>query len=83
MVALSDGDTVSVLQEGKAVKVRLHGIDTPERKQPYGTRAQQYASGYPFPTSSCFFRIWLFSLAEVTWAWKNLGTFRIWIKSLS
>jgi micrococcal nuclease len=29
VVGISDGDTISVLREGKAVKVRLHGVDTP------------------------------------------------------
>jgi micrococcal nuclease len=31
VVGISDGDTLSVLREGKAVKVRLHGVDTPEK----------------------------------------------------
>jgi endonuclease YncB( thermonuclease family) len=31
VVGISDGDTISVLREGKAVKVRLHGVDTPEQ----------------------------------------------------
>jgi len=29
-------------------KIRLHGIDTPERKQPFGTRARQFASELTF-----------------------------------
>ena len=45
VVAISDGDTLTLLvPDGtsfKQVKVRLGEIDTPERKQPYGTRAQQ------------------------------------------
>ena len=48
VVGISDGDTVSVLREGKAVKVRLHGIDTPEKKQPFGTQARQVASALAF-----------------------------------
>ena len=48
VVGLSDGDTVSVLREGKAVKVRLYGIDTPEKKQPFGTQARQTASALAF-----------------------------------
>ena len=48
VVGLSDGDTLSVLREGKAVKVRLHGIDTPESKQPFGTRARQYTGELAF-----------------------------------
>jgi endonuclease YncB( thermonuclease family) len=48
VVGLSDGDTFQILREGKAVKVRLHGIDTPEKAQPFGARAQQYASELVF-----------------------------------
>jgi endonuclease YncB( thermonuclease family) len=48
VVGLGDGDTLSVLREGKAVKIRLHGIDTPESKQPFGTRARQYTGELAF-----------------------------------
>ena len=48
VVGVSDGDTLTLLvPDGasfKQVKVRLGEIDTPERKQPYGTRAQQTLS---------------------------------------
>ena len=33
VIGVSDVDTISVMREGKAVKVRLHGIDCPEKKQ--------------------------------------------------
>jgi endonuclease YncB( thermonuclease family) len=33
VVGVSDGDTISVMRGGKAVKVRLYGIDCPEKKQ--------------------------------------------------
>jgi micrococcal nuclease len=31
VVGLSDGDTLSVLRAGKAVKVWLYGVDAPEK----------------------------------------------------
>ena len=31
VVGISDGDTIRVLREGKAVKVRLYGIDAPRK----------------------------------------------------
>jgi endonuclease YncB( thermonuclease family) len=40
VVGGSDGDTVKVMREGRAVKIRLHGINCPEKKQPYGPRAK-------------------------------------------
>ena len=42
VVAVADGDTVTVLtSEKKQVKVRLRGIDAPERKQAFGTKARE------------------------------------------
>ena len=42
VVGISDGDTITVLTEKREqVKVRLAEIDTPEARQPYGTRARQ------------------------------------------
>ncbi len=47
-VAVTDGDTAKVMREGKEVKVRFWGIDTPEKKQAYGTKAKQFTSGLIF-----------------------------------
>ena len=42
VVSLADGDTLTVLDAGKTQhKIRLHGIDTPEKKQAYGTKARE------------------------------------------
>ena len=48
VVGIADGDTISVLREGKAVKVRLHGVDTPEKAQAYGTQARKLTSDMAF-----------------------------------
>jgi endonuclease YncB( thermonuclease family) len=48
VVGISDGDTISVLRDGKAVKVRLHGIDTPEKAQAFGTQARQFTGELVF-----------------------------------
>lgn len=42
VVGVTDGDTIKVLHDGKQVKVRLYGIDTPERKQAYGKQATKF-----------------------------------------
>ena len=34
-----DGDTIEILKNDEFVKVRLHGIDAPERSQKYGKKA--------------------------------------------
>lgn len=42
VVSITDGDTIIVRPEqGPSVKVRLIGIDAPERGQAFGTRARQ------------------------------------------
>ena len=58
VVGISDGDTITVLtDEKRQVKVRLYGVDCPESKQAYGTRARQSTSGHVFrqarPGGSC------------------------------
>ena len=45
VVGVADGDTVTVLEESdQQHKVRLAGIDAPERRQAYGDRAKQHLS---------------------------------------
>ena len=49
VVGVHDGDTITVLTNDKrSVKVRLYGIDAPESKQPYGSRAKQRLSELVF-----------------------------------
>jgi len=43
MVRVLDGDTIEVLHNGKAERIRLNGIDAPEQDQDYGQRAKQLA----------------------------------------
>lgn len=40
IVGITDGDTVKVIHDGQQVKVRLYGIDTPEKKQAFGQAAK-------------------------------------------
>ena len=42
VVHVADGDTITVLKDGnEQVKVRLYGIDCPEKGQAFGTRANR------------------------------------------
>jgi endonuclease YncB( thermonuclease family) len=47
-VGVHDGDTISVMKAGRAVKIRLEGIDCPEMGQDFGTKAKQFTSGMVF-----------------------------------
>ena len=43
VVSVTDGDTIKVFNAEKGqVKIRLYGIDTPEKAQPYGKAAGKY-----------------------------------------
>jgi endonuclease YncB( thermonuclease family) len=48
VVRIVDGDTLVLLVDEKQFKIRLSDIDTPERKQPFGTRAKQALSELAF-----------------------------------
>jgi endonuclease YncB( thermonuclease family) len=49
VVAISDGDTITLLTEDKRqIKIRLVGIDTPEKKQAFGTKARDHLASRIF-----------------------------------
>lgn len=49
IVAIADGDTVTLLDASKTQhKIRLAGIDAPEKKQPFGQRSKESLSDLVF-----------------------------------
>ena len=42
VIGVTDGDTITVLRDQTQVKVRLYGIDCPEKGQSWGKRAKQF-----------------------------------------
>ncbi len=44
VVGVSDGDTITVLHNGKGERIRLDGIVCPEKRQAFGRRAKQFTS---------------------------------------
>ncbi|MDO9567244.1 MAG: thermonuclease family protein [Candidatus Desulfaltia sp.] len=48
VVGISDGDTITVLHNNTGEKIRLYGIDTPEKRQDFGNKAKQFTSNMVF-----------------------------------
>lgn len=48
VTAIKDGDTIELLRDRTTYRIRLEGIDCPEKKQPYGNRAKQFVSDLCF-----------------------------------
>jgi micrococcal nuclease len=48
VVAVHDGDTISIRTGSSTVRVRLYGIDCPEYQQPFSARARQFTSKMVF-----------------------------------
>lgn len=48
VVSVLDGDTIEVLHNKKAERIRLQGIDCPEKGQPFGNNAKQATSALVF-----------------------------------
>jgi len=44
VVSVSDGDTIKVLHEGKEEKIRLYGVDAPEKGQAFGQKAKDFTA---------------------------------------
>lgn len=44
VTGIKDGDTYTVFYNGSEQTIRLAHIDCPEKKQPFGSKAKQFAS---------------------------------------
>ena len=48
VVGVADGDTIDVMHDGRSERLRLWGIDCPEKSQAFGQRAKQFTSDTVF-----------------------------------
>lgn len=49
VIKIADGDTITVLtNNNEQVKVRLYGIDAPEKKQEFGTKSKDFTADFCF-----------------------------------
>ena len=44
-VRVLDGDTIEALRSGSAVRIRLSGVDAPEKTQAFGMKAKEFTVG--------------------------------------
>lgn len=44
VIAVLDGDTIEVFTDGKPVRVRLAGVDCPEKRQAFGIKAKEFTA---------------------------------------
>ena len=44
VIAVLDGDQITVVHDRRQQKIRLNGIDSPEVQQPFGKRAKQFTA---------------------------------------
>jgi micrococcal nuclease len=45
VVSVADGDTFTMLVKKEQIRIRLHGIDCPEKSQDFGNVAKEFLSG--------------------------------------
>jgi micrococcal nuclease len=48
VVSIADGDTFTMLINNEQIKIRLHGIDCPEKSQDFGNVAKEFLSDLVF-----------------------------------
>ncbi|RJP93930.1 MAG: nuclease [Desulfobacteraceae bacterium] len=48
VVGVADGDTITVLENQTQYKIRIFGVDCPEKSQDFGTQAKQFTSDLVF-----------------------------------
>lgn len=53
IIRVIDGDTLDIAAEGKTLRVRLRGIDAPEKAQPWGSESLQMLKGFLGDSSVC------------------------------
>ena len=53
VIGITDGDTIRVLQNDAVQKIRLRGIDCPEKRQPFGKQAKLLTSQLAFGKTVC------------------------------
>jgi len=68
VVKVADGDTITILTaDFTQIKVRLHGIDCPERNQDFGNKAKQ------FTTVQCIGKVVIVKVTDTDRYGRSIG----------
>ena len=77
VVAITDGDTLTILDAGRRQhKVRIAGIDAPEKRQPWGERSRQHMANLAFgksPLADCYKKSYERQVCRVYVAGADVG----------
>lgn len=68
VVKVADGDTITILTaDFTQIKVRLHGIDCPEKSQDFGNKAKQFTS------NQCFGKVVMVKITDTDRYGRSIG----------
>lgn len=71
-VGVSEGDTIKVMYFGKAVRIRLYGIDCPERGQSFSTQSLKFTSKMVFGKRGELYPLERDRFGRtIAWVWVN------------
>ena len=48
VISVKDGDTIEILYQNQALRIRLYGVDAPEKDQDFGQKAKMFTSQLAF-----------------------------------
>jgi len=79
VIGVIDGDSITVLRDGRQKQIRLWGIDRPEKNQDFGTKAKQATSVLVFAkvvevdpvTTNRYVGRWLSSGWVIPWSTRS------------
>jgi endonuclease YncB( thermonuclease family) len=57
VVVIADGDTITVVSSSRQYRIRIGGIDAPEKRQPFGNVSKQHLAKLAFgkeATAECY-----------------------------
>ena len=73
VVGVSEGDTLTVLYQGKPERIRLYGIDCPEKRQAFGAKRLPLLEGVGWKTRCTRYGFISWKGSVILWTWSSTG----------